>query len=55
MFKSESEVTQKRELVILLKPVVIGQDTWKTQLQDARSLLHKWFPDEDEPVDVDGE
>ena len=55
LFKSESEVTQKRELVILLKPVVIGQDTWKTQLQDARSLLHTWFPDEDEPVDVDGE
>jgi MSHA biogenesis protein MshL len=52
LFKSVSEVTQKRELVILLKPVVIGQDTWKTQLQDARSLLQKWFPEEDEPVDA---
>jgi MSHA biogenesis protein MshL len=52
LFKSVSQVTQKRELVILLKPVVIGQDTWKTQLQEARSLLKKWFPEEDEPVDA---
>jgi MSHA biogenesis protein MshL len=51
LFKSVSETTQKRELVILLKPVVIGQDTWKTQLQDARSLLKKWFPKEDMSVD----
>jgi MSHA biogenesis protein MshL len=47
LFKSVSESTQKRELIILLKPVVIGQDTWKTQLQDARLLLKKWFPEED--------
>jgi MSHA biogenesis protein MshL len=52
LFKSKSEVAQKRELVILLKPIVIGQDTWKTQLQEARSLLKKWFPEEDETVDA---
>lgn len=46
LFKSKSETTQKRELVILLKPIVVGQDTWKTQLQDARSLLKKWYPEE---------
>jgi len=51
LFKSVSETTQKRELVILLKPIVIGQDTWKTQLQDARALLKKWFPEEDSSVD----
>ncbi|MBL4940386.1 MAG: pilus (MSHA type) biogenesis protein MshL [Colwellia sp.] len=50
LFKSVSKTTQKRELVILLKPTVIGQDTWKNQLQDARALLKKWFPEEDEPV-----
>jgi len=44
LFKSKSETTQKRELIILLKPIVVGQDTWKTQLQDARSLLKKWYP-----------
>jgi len=46
LFKSKRETTQKRELVIMLKPIVVGQDTWKTQLQDARSLLKKWFPEE---------
>jgi len=48
LFKSKSETTQKRELVILLKPVVIGQDTWKSQLQDARDLLKKWFPEQED-------
>lgn len=45
LFKSKSQTTQKKELVILLKPIVIGQDTWKNQLQDARALLKKWFPE----------
>lgn len=48
LFKSRSETTQKKELVILLKPIVVGQDTWKNQMQDARSLLKEWFPEEDE-------
>lgn len=47
LFKSKSEQTQKKELVILLKPIVVGQDTWKNQLQDARSLLKQWFPEDD--------
>lgn len=48
LFKSRSETTQKKELVILLKPIVVGQDTWKNQMQDARALLKEWFPEEDE-------
>ena len=28
--------------------IVINQDTWKNQLQDARSLLKQWFPEEDD-------
>jgi MSHA biogenesis protein MshL len=48
LFKSKSETTQKKELVIMLKPIVVGQDTWKNQLQDARSLLKQWFPEEDD-------
>ncbi|RHW76915.1 pilus (MSHA type) biogenesis protein MshL [Colwellia sp. RSH04] len=48
LFKSKSETTQKRELVILLKPIVVGVDTWQNQLQDARQLLDKWFPGESE-------
>ena len=45
LFKSKGEISQKRELIILLKPIVIGQDTWKSQLQDARQLLQKWYPE----------
>ena len=36
----------------MLKPIVIGQDTWKNQLQDARSLLTKWFPEEVEACEL---
>jgi MSHA biogenesis protein MshL len=36
----------------MLKPIVVGEDTWKTQLQDARSLLTKWFPDELEECEL---
>ena len=46
LFKSKSETTQKKELIIMLKPIVVDQDTWKTQLQDARALLKQWFPEE---------
>ncbi|XQW85543.1 pilus (MSHA type) biogenesis protein MshL [Thalassotalea piscium] len=48
LFKSKGNQTQKKELVILLKPIVIGQDTWTNQLQDARALLKQWFPEESE-------
>ncbi|WDE04503.1 pilus (MSHA type) biogenesis protein MshL [Thalassomonas viridans] len=45
-FKNKSKASQKKELVIMLKPIVIGQDTWQNQLEDARSLLKQWFPEE---------
>ncbi|GHE99102.1 pilus (MSHA type) biogenesis protein MshL [Thalassotalea profundi] len=48
LFKSKSKLTEKKELVIMLKPIVIGQDTWKNQLKDARALLKEWFPEESE-------
>jgi len=48
LFKSKSQTTQKKELIIMLKPIVVGQDTWKDQLQDARSLLKQWFPEEEQ-------
>jgi MSHA biogenesis protein MshL len=47
LFKSKSIVKRKTELVIMLKPIVVGQDTWKNQLHDARSLLKEWFPQDD--------
>jgi len=46
LFKSKGQTTQKKELVILLKPTVVDQNTWKNQLRDARALLKEWFPEE---------
>jgi MSHA biogenesis protein MshL len=30
----------------MLKPIVVEQGTWETQLKDARALLKQWFPEE---------
>ena len=48
LFKSKNQTMQKKELIIMLKPIVIGQNTWKDQLKDARALLKEWFPEEDQ-------
>ena len=47
LFRSKSQTMRKTELVIMLKPIVVGQDTWKSQLHDARQLLKDWFPEDD--------
>jgi MSHA biogenesis protein MshL len=47
LFKSKSKTSQKKELIIMLKPIVVGQDTWKGQLQNARALLKQWFPEQE--------
>ena len=44
LFTSRSEIAQKKELVIMLKPTVVGKGTWKNQLKEAKSLLQRWFP-----------
>ncbi|SET64257.1 pilus (MSHA type) biogenesis protein MshL [Thalassotalea agarivorans] len=55
LFKSKAESIQKKELVILLKPIVVGQDTWQHQIKDAREMLKKWFPEDDDSDDEEGE
>lgn len=45
LFKSKSQTTQKKELIIMLKPVVIGHESWNDQLKEARDLLKQWFPE----------
>ena len=47
LFQTKSQQKRKTELIIMLKPIVVGEDTWNNQLQDARSLLKDWFPEED--------
>tara|TARA_Y100001956_G_scaffold82830_1_gene106005 strand:+ start:15402 stop:17042 length:1641 start_codon:yes stop_codon:yes gene_type:complete len=46
LFRNTSKITQKTELVILLKPTVVGVNTWQKELERSRDLLQEWFPDE---------
>ncbi|MHA6611964.1 pilus (MSHA type) biogenesis protein MshL [Photobacterium damselae] len=45
LFRNINKVQQKTELVILLKPTVVGEQTWKQQLERSQSLLNEWFPE----------
>ncbi len=47
LFRNKSEISQKTELVILLKPTVVGVNTWQKELERSRDLLQEWFPDEE--------
>lgn len=44
VFKNRQKVGMKRELVIMLKPVVVRENTWKDELQRASDLLDDWYP-----------
>ncbi|EGR3110640.1 pilus (MSHA type) biogenesis protein MshL [Vibrio parahaemolyticus] len=45
LFRNTSNVAQKTELVILLKPTVVGVNSWQKELERSRDLLQEWFPD----------
>ncbi|EGQ8126960.1 TPA: pilus (MSHA type) biogenesis protein MshL [Vibrio parahaemolyticus] len=45
LFRNTSNVTQKTELVILLKPTVVGVNSWQKELERSRDMLQEWFPD----------
>jgi len=45
LFTNRSNSAQKKELVILIKPTVIGVDTWQQELERSRELLETWFPE----------
>lgn len=42
LFTSRTEIIEKKELVILLKPEVITENTWKNKLQESRELIKRW-------------
>lgn len=46
LFRNVTKLTQKTELVILLKPTIVGVNTWQQELERSRDLLHEWFPEE---------
>lgn len=47
LFKNRNTSKKKTELVILLKPTVVGRDTWRLELERTRSLLNRWYPNGD--------
>lgn len=46
LFRNTAQMTEKTELVILLKPTVVGVNTWQNELERSRDLLNDWFPDD---------
>lgn len=52
LFKNRNLATRKSELVIILRPVVVTDNTWQNELQRSRDLLEKWYPPMPEPVFV---
>ncbi len=55
LFKNRNLATQKSELVIMLRPVVVAANTWQTELQRSRDLLEKWYPPQPETVPLSQE
>lgn len=45
LFRNVNRIKHKTELVILIKPSVVGDDTWKKELKRSRDLLDEWFPE----------
>ena len=43
MFRNVSEVETKKELIILLKPTVVGVNTWQQQLESSRAQMADWL------------
>ncbi len=43
-FTNRQKVNNKTELVILVKPQIIKQDTWKQEIQKSSDLIEKWYP-----------
>ncbi|WP_440903005.1 pilus (MSHA type) biogenesis protein MshL [Catenovulum sp. SX2] len=43
LFKSKSKSRQKKELIIMIKPTVVGKGTWQQQLQRSSNLLKQWY------------
>jgi len=43
-FTSRSKSKKKTELIIMLKPTVVGGDTWKDELKRSQDLIERWYP-----------
>jgi len=46
IFTNRSQSVQKTELIILIKPIVVDQNTWRLELERSAELLEQWYPTE---------
>ncbi|MGF1685795.1 pilus (MSHA type) biogenesis protein MshL [Photobacterium japonica] len=46
LFRNVNKLQSKTELVILLKPTVVGEQTWQQEIERSRALVNEWFPSE---------
>ncbi|MGF1758526.1 pilus (MSHA type) biogenesis protein MshL [Photobacterium sagamiensis] len=46
LFRNVNKVHIKTELVILIKPTVVGDQTWQKEIERSRALVAEWFPEE---------
>ena len=46
LFTNRSQSVQKTELIILIKPIVVDQNTWRLELERSAELLEQWYPTE---------
>ncbi|AQS40424.1 MSHA-type pilus biogenesis protein MshL [Shewanella psychrophila] len=51
LFTNRARSLKKTELVILLKPTVVGADTWKEELERSKALLDRWYPEEQDKTE----
>lgn len=54
LFQSRSLSNKKSELVIMLRPIVVEENTWQDELKRSRDLLEKWYPEQIPMREVDG-
>lgn len=43
LFRQHSQLEEKKELIIMLRPTVVGADTWQGELERSRHLLRDWY------------
>ncbi|MFT6986743.1 MAG: MSHA biogenesis protein MshL [Psychromonas sp.] len=46
LFTNRQKQSLKTELIILVKPQVVKQNTWKQEMQKSSDLVEKWYPSE---------
>ncbi|GDY26471.1 pilus (MSHA type) biogenesis protein MshL [Agarivorans sp. Toyoura001] len=46
LFTNKAISSKKTELVILIQPTVVTEDTWQIELQKSQDLLNTWYPEE---------